>query len=861
MAKKNLKVKVDTINGLYKPEGTIKQLDSVFFNIEVTEEGEKKDLTGQTIKLFARKSDGKMVEQSSGISITNAEQGELTIDLLNAAVQAPGYVYFELEISDSNGIISTADFVYRVIPKVGSDEAIESTNEVSALKKVEAYVAKAKVELEEFKKLQSEILATNGEINTQESLRVEAETKRIQAEETRVEAEKIREEKIEQFVSRVVNIDNKINNFKTNEIKTLFVENAASFYWIWGCNEVPIFLANNERFIEEGTNNNAYFKITGTKGANTVTVKTGGNATLEDIEGIINWGGVIGYDDGSYKPTLVLSSDKSENIIEVYPALEKDIVNGELGNIAVDGMHLSRRGYKAYMQHAYNSNPKYCEKDKYIAKFKPSFSIDEPIPFKKISNSGRLNMSINRVNATKPFRRNYSTNTFSINNPWDTLLDQKSGVEWKVNVEGYKGYFETFISGGVYNTSLFKDTGFEMYIEWYLDNKLVKKIIKNTNEIERFCFDFENSATAKIVIYYNKVRKGDDGEAIVVGDSTFWINDYKYGNKLIPRFSNVSQLFDSWGVFHNGASGKEFSRLINEDAGVTVPYSNTSKGSQTSAWGKSWWYENVKTKNPSIMITDFAINDGNSTTSEGFPTTVTGSDGLEYNNLITEDLYIKNMNDIFTMCKVNNIQPIMFCGCMGTYKNGDWALKLTEGRKVEEEIKPLPPVIDIKPIEIKNTFVATSNGLDNDFAEFGWGDNSENSFKYSVNNNQSVDINRSSNGGMKLQYNIKSLLESGKKYFIIADMKSSKKIEGMTNIAGNYEQLSRGDSAIYGSSISNGSSGKLLLTISLYDGEFGAFNYTVDCIRIFNLTELENTITDISLKTASEIYEILKDKF
>ena len=127
MAKKKFNIKVDTINGLNKPEGTIKQLDSVFFNIEVTEEGEKKDLTGQTIKLFAKKSDGKMVEQSSGISITNAEQGELTIDLLNAAVQAPGYVYFELEISDSNGIISTADFVYKVMPKVGSDEAIEST--------------------------------------------------------------------------------------------------------------------------------------------------------------------------------------------------------------------------------------------------------------------------------------------------------------------------------------------------------------------------------------------------------------------------------------------------------------------------------------------------------------------------------------------------------------------------------------------------------------------------------------------------------------------------------------------------------------------------------------------------------------
>lgn len=185
MAKKFLKVKVDTINGLYKPEGSIKQLDSVFFNIEVTEEGEKKDLTGQTIKLFARKSDGKMVEQSSGISITNAEQGELTIDLLNAAVQAPGYVYFELEISDSNGIISTADFVYKVIPKVGSDEAVESTNEVSTLKEIELYVVEAKREIKNFKKLQDEMLKTNESINFNENERVLAENERVLAENER----------------------------------------------------------------------------------------------------------------------------------------------------------------------------------------------------------------------------------------------------------------------------------------------------------------------------------------------------------------------------------------------------------------------------------------------------------------------------------------------------------------------------------------------------------------------------------------------------------------------------------------------------------------------------------------------------
>ncbi|MDY3358859.1 MAG: BppU family phage baseplate upper protein [Clostridium celatum] len=220
MAKKNLKVKVDTINGLYKPEGTIKQLDSVFFNIEVTEEGEKKDLTGQTIKLFARKSDGKMVEQSSGISITNAEQGELTIDLLNAAVQAPGYVYFELEISDSDGIISTADFVYKVMPKVGSDEAIESTNEVSTLKEIEVYVAQAKQEIKEFKALQNEMLKVNNTINTQEALRKEAEDERIQAEKSRIEAEKKREETLNEFYEDFAKLkDNVENLFNKDDVE------------------------------------------------------------------------------------------------------------------------------------------------------------------------------------------------------------------------------------------------------------------------------------------------------------------------------------------------------------------------------------------------------------------------------------------------------------------------------------------------------------------------------------------------------------------------------------------------------------------------------------------------------------------
>ncbi|EOU2127453.1 hypothetical protein C4D39_09670 [Clostridium perfringens] len=197
MAKKDIKFTLDTIDSRYSPVGTVKQLDSVFFYIKITENGVTKDLTGQTIKLFAIKEDKKIVEQTTKINITNQSEGLVEIELLNAAIQVHGFTYFELEISDSNGIISTADFILRVNKRVGSPEAIESTNEVSTLKEIEVYVAQAKQEIKEFKKLKDEMLKTNEAINNQESLREEAEAERIQAENVRIEADKQRDKKID----------------------------------------------------------------------------------------------------------------------------------------------------------------------------------------------------------------------------------------------------------------------------------------------------------------------------------------------------------------------------------------------------------------------------------------------------------------------------------------------------------------------------------------------------------------------------------------------------------------------------------------------------------------------------------------
>ncbi|HII4424980.1 TPA: BppU family phage baseplate upper protein [Clostridium perfringens] len=192
MAKKDIKFTLDTIDSNYSPVGTVKQLDSVFFYIKITENGVTKDLTGQTIKLFAVKGDKKLVEQTTKINTTNETEGLVEIELLNSAIQVPGFTYFELEISDNTGLISTSDFILRVDRKVGSDEAIESTNEVATLKEIEIYVAQAKVELQRFKELQTEMLRTNETINSNEEGRVSAEEKRVNAENKRALAEEER---------------------------------------------------------------------------------------------------------------------------------------------------------------------------------------------------------------------------------------------------------------------------------------------------------------------------------------------------------------------------------------------------------------------------------------------------------------------------------------------------------------------------------------------------------------------------------------------------------------------------------------------------------------------------------------------
>ena len=448
-----------------------------------------------------------------------------------------------------------------------------------------------------------------------------------------------------------------------------FTENYASFIY---SPQVPAAFKNI----------NADIKISGTKGGTVLHVLDGSEYGISDFADSGNWNGVIGYGNNVYKSCLVTGADAEANTISIYPPLIDDITDGTLGNMLIDGMHLTKNGYRAYIQHNFSQNPKYCEKGKFLYRFDPS--VNESLttsPFTLIDDSGRADIGIGRLNINTAVRNAIGPTTYYVGNAWDELLEVKTGIQWEVPLKQHTGYFELFVSNGPNTvTNIMCDEGFEMHIEFYLDGELKTEYIKDTRHLECLRFDFENANTGKVVIYFNKIRMNND--EIRISQATWWVNEYEHSDRLIPNYMVVAQMFDSWGEFHDGETGVELSRLICEASGLTVPYTNYSKGGQTSAWGKAWWYENVRKYNPNIMVTDFGINDANSLDSpDTVPATVEGPDGKTYNNHISKDEYVTNMNIIFEMCRLNNIQPIMFGGCIGNYGIGIWYNTLCKGEQ------------------------------------------------------------------------------------------------------------------------------------------------------------------------------------
>lgn len=185
MAFKKIPLTIDTMIRNPVPVEGVNQEDNVELNIVVTENKTPKDLSGQTIKVYVRRIDGTLVEQTDQITPTNARKGEVTVKLKNSAFNKEGYALFQLDVSDSTGRITSSYSTFKIGKGLISGEAIANTNEIEALKKVEEYIKKANQELETFKQ-------TVAEINENEATRRENEVVRVRKEASRNEAEAIR---------------------------------------------------------------------------------------------------------------------------------------------------------------------------------------------------------------------------------------------------------------------------------------------------------------------------------------------------------------------------------------------------------------------------------------------------------------------------------------------------------------------------------------------------------------------------------------------------------------------------------------------------------------------------------------------
>lgn len=195
MAFKKIPLTIDTMIRNPVPIEGINQEDNIELNIVVTENKTPKDLSRQTIKVYVRRIDGTLVEQTDQITPTNASKGEVTVKLKNSAFNKEGYALFQLDISDSSGRITSSYATFKIGKGLVSGEAIANTNEIEALKKVEEYIKKANQELETFKQTVTEINENEATRQENEVVRVREEASRNKAEAIRVQQEATRKEK------------------------------------------------------------------------------------------------------------------------------------------------------------------------------------------------------------------------------------------------------------------------------------------------------------------------------------------------------------------------------------------------------------------------------------------------------------------------------------------------------------------------------------------------------------------------------------------------------------------------------------------------------------------------------------------
>lgn len=438
-----------------------------------------------------------------------------------------------------------------------------------------------------------------------------------------------------------------------NPTKALFPEFVSEF---WCSNLLPSALTGKQLVLT----------VSGTMGDDHITPSAISPDTISISDIDVQTGMVLTTDGTTYEVYNVIY-DSGSSSLSIYPPLRHTVIDATLAQFYLDsgpsyvGLHLTAHGYKAYAYRLYSQNPKHCEVGKYNAYFDSREATEHPFTKISSSTSTPLYLGISDSNQNMTFLKTFFTKNFNAQFASSyTPYNSKNGVYWDVNLNGTSGYLELLLCA--YASTMDLPTGQELYVDVYIDGELIKQEIITDTIGKRICIDYANATTGRIEVYYNKFALIDGGGfGFRINKAVWWINELEYADnqKLFPTGSVVAMEFDSWGVFHDGITGTALHDLINADAGCTVNFTNHSLGSQTSAWGKAYWYQNIKAYNPAIAITDFQINDKNSVGSSSVPDTITGPDGKSYVNKITKSIFSENTQKMIAYAVNNKIQPLV----------------------------------------------------------------------------------------------------------------------------------------------------------------------------------------------------------
>lgn len=128
-------INVDKCN--YSPIWTYKQEDDGVLKLSLFKGSTLLDITGQTIKLGAKRPDNSIIELTNGFKIN---KNELDIILKNNILAIPGIVECDLEITDAAGKMTTASFYLTINKKITGKDNLDASNDISAINKIVAEV-------------------------------------------------------------------------------------------------------------------------------------------------------------------------------------------------------------------------------------------------------------------------------------------------------------------------------------------------------------------------------------------------------------------------------------------------------------------------------------------------------------------------------------------------------------------------------------------------------------------------------------------------------------------------------------------------------------------------------------------------